>query len=222
MKNKILIAVAVLVVGAVAAFFYVTRAPSAPSQDVASATESIATSSSTAVYRISQNDSLVKFEIDEILRDEPFTAVGTTTQIAGDIAIGADSITIGTIKVNARTFKTDDERRDGAIARAILKSEDAANEFITFVPKGFDAETARVNGNILNLTITGDLTIAGVTKPGSFDVVLQLEETYIMATVESTVKRSDFGLTIPSLPFIAEVDDEVVVSANIVAELVTE
>jgi len=39
------------------------------------------------VFRISQTRSRVRFEIDEELRGEPKTVVGTTDQVAGEIAL---------------------------------------------------------------------------------------------------------------------------------------
>ncbi len=218
--KKVLIIVGILAVLAIAAYIYVTRAPSLPSQDVALATETLATSSDAIVYRISPDRSLVRFEIDETLRGNPFTVVGTTTQIAGDLAIGAESITLGTVKVNARSFQTDDARRDGAIARLILKSEDAANEFISFKPKSFDAEGSSVDGDTFTLVLDGDLTISGVTKPARVTAMFKVGEATIEGTFKSTLKRSDFGLVIPNIPFVADVPDQFTVSGTVVAERV--
>lgn len=218
MKKTLIMSIGLVSVLAVVAYAYFTRTPSLPSQDISAVTETLATSSDTVVYRITPEKSLVRFEIDETLRGKPFTVVGTTTQIAGDIAIGSDSITLGSVKVNARSFQTDDTRRDGAIARLILKSEDAANEFISFKPSSFDPEGSNVDGDTFTLVLGGDLTISGVTKPTSVTTVFKIGEAAIEGVFETVLKRSDFDLVIPSIPFVADVPDQFRVSGIIVAE----
>lgn len=216
--NKALATILVLAVIAIGAYLYVTRAPSAPSQDISgfNAT-STANGSVLGTYNISSAESVVRFEVDEVLNGSPFTAVGTTSQIAGSVTVGADSISIGTIRINARTFKTDSERRDGAIARAILKSETAANEFLVFEPTSVSGTVTALAAVPQTFTVSGNLTIAGVTRPAVFTVEAAVVNGSVIATVNATVLRSTYGIIIPSVPFVASVDDEVRISASIVA-----
>ncbi|MDP1625140.1 MAG: YceI family protein [bacterium] len=212
--NKTLITVLVIAVLAIGAYLYVTRAPSAPSQDI---TDFNATSSIAGTYNIVASESMVKFEVGEILNGSPFTAVGTTTQIAGTITVDADSVSLGTIRINARTFKTDNDRRDGAIARAILRSEAAANEFIVFEPTSVQGPARPLASTAQKFTVSGNLTIAGVTKPATFSIDAAIVNGTVIGTATTVVSRSDYGLVIPSVPFVASVDDEVKISADIVA-----
>jgi len=82
------------------------------------------------------------------------------------------------------------------------------------LPKAFAA------GIPLNLTLTGDLTIAGVTKMASFTTsnVLVSPDT-IMGDVQATIKRSDYGLIIPNIPFVANVPDEFIIGLRIKADV---
>jgi polyisoprenoid-binding protein YceI len=87
------------------------------------------------VFEIVPAESQASFQIDELLRGALFTVVGTTDQVAGQVAVDPSdpaSAQLGTIQINARTLATDDERRDRAIANRILLTD--AHEYITFTP----------------------------------------------------------------------------------------
>lgn len=208
--KKILLTLIVLGVVGYAAFNYLFRAPSAPSQDVESTVKTTYLDvKGRSIYKISK-DSKVEFRIDEVLNDKPFTAVGITSEIAGDVFITEDKIEIGTLAINARTFKTDNEKRDGAIARFILKSELAPNEFIYFKP-------TEVIGTPSAFTVTGDLTISGITKPATFSVNAQIQDDTLVGTATTQLKRSDFELKIPEVKSVASVNDDFTITAKIVA-----
>ncbi len=231
MSNKIRIAaaiVALIAVISVGSFFYLTREIAAPSvavQDSVVQLETSDTSGSEVVFRISQDDSQAEYTINEVLNGADKTVVGTTTEVAGDILLNLSDLSqseISEISINARTFATDDDRRDNSVARFILQSESDANEFITFQPTSITAlpDSAAV-GDTLEFQVTGDLTIAGTTQTATFNVTATLEsEGQLVGTAETTVNYADFNLSIPNVPFVASVEDQVVLSLNFVANAV--
>ena len=90
-------------------------------------------------YQIVADESTVSFRIAEDLRGQRIEAVGTTNQVAGEIAVNPSDLTtaqIGVIRVNARTFTTDSSNRDRAIRNFILNTDQY--EFITFTPTGIE------------------------------------------------------------------------------------
>ncbi len=214
MKKPFIFTAVIVLVAGFGAYSYLTRPAAVPSQDI---TEAVATSSvqTGTVYRIGPTDSKVSFSIKETLRDKPFTAVGITNQIAGDVIVKTNSIQTGEIKINARTFKTDSSNRDGAIAHAILKSDDAANEFISIAP--ITASVSLIEGKTTSFTATTTVTIAGVSKSVPFSVIIKAEGAKLAIVASATIKRSDFGLTIPNIPFVANVDDAFPVNAMMTA-----
>lgn len=232
--NKIaaIVVAILLVLGAgYAVFAYATRPVAAPSQPVtglqlpsgtSTETTTGATSTNPNAYLIQQDGSHVNFILDEILRGSPYTVVGTSTEIGGQIVVDRTKLEdakIGTIKINARTIKTDDERRNGMMGRFILKSEDSLNEFITFETTEITGLPASANiGDPLHLSITGNLTIAGITKPATFDAhATFMDDTTLTATASTVVKRSDYNLTIPDIPFVANVTDDVTLKIELTA-----
>ncbi len=208
-------------------FNYATRPVAQPTEDISiQTTESqLPEESDSTTYRVASSDSKVQFAIKETLNGKPFTAVGTTNQISGDVSIkDADTkpvITMGTIKVDARTFKTDSEKRDGAVNRFILKTETAGNEYVTFTPTNvINPTTPIIDGKAFIFTTTGNLTISGVTKPATLTITATKTGDSLSATMKGTIKRSDYNLTIPNIPFVANVSDSFDVSGTIVAKKV--
>lgn len=216
------IAVAVIILAALGVGLYMTRpvTPTLPASSAVTGLEGEA--GKRVVVSIIPAESSVTYEIDEILRGSPKHVVGVTSDVAGDIALTngeAQPLRIGDLAINARTLKTDDERRDGAVARLILQSEQEANQFITFknvTMQEFSGEM--VEGVPYAFKARGDLTIAGVTMPTTFAVTATLlPENRLTATATTVVKRSDFKLVVPSLSFLADVKDEVTLTAKLVA-----
>ena len=220
-KKSLIIGSIVIILVLIGGFFYLTRPASAPTEipeAVVSETKPVLEGERT--YRIGEG-SKAEFRIDEILRDKPFTAVGTTSDVTGDIILFDSTLGFSMIKVNARTFKTDDERRDGAIARMILKSEKPENEWITFKTTSVSGAPSSASMNTdIPFSMTGDLTISGVTKSITFSTVMKITDAAITGTAMATLKRSDFNLVIPSIPFVASVDDSFPISITIVAPVV--
>jgi len=221
--------VAVIAVVSVGAFLYFTRGIALPSEDVQASAEQLEVSDTTSqtLFRISQDDSQVEYNIYELLNGEDKTVVGATNEVAGDIVIDLNDLSqtsIGELSINARTFATDDERRDNAVARFILLSEEAANEFITFDAMSLSGlpDSASV-GDTLEFQIVGELTIAGTTQEVTFDVTATLETAeQLVGHAEAVMQRSDFNLSIPEVPSVANVGDEVTLLIDFVANAVSE
>ncbi|OGO27487.1 MAG: hypothetical protein A2Z16_17265 [Chloroflexi bacterium RBG_16_54_18] len=175
--------------------------------------------SGTTTYQISQTESEVRFSLDEILRGKPFRPIGATNQVAGEISLDFDQkkALMGAIQVNARTLETDSDFRDRAINNEILETDEF--EFITFVPteiSGLPQEV--VIGEAIQFQVTGDLTIREVTQPVTFEITATLvDESRLEGYGKSIVLRSDYGLTIPSVPSVVDVSDEVLLEIDFVA-----
>jgi len=177
----------------------------------------------TNTYGIVMTSSKTTFSIFEMLRGEPRTVIGTTTNVSGYIDVDPTDLkkaTISEIRINARSFATDSSQRDNMIRRTILKTEDDANEFIVFTPKsvkGLPASAAI--GMEFTFNVTGDLLIAGVTKETTFQGTGKFtSDTELTGTAKTKVKRADFNIIIPNLPFLADIADEVPLQIDFIAK----
>lgn len=172
------------------------------------------------IFTISQDDSQVRFELDEDLAGIRTTVVGSTNQVAGELAINYKDLSTtqaGVILINARTLATDNQFRNRAINSQIL--ETTTYEFITFTPTAVNGLPDSVEiGGTVEFTMVGELTIRDVTTEVTFTVTATaVSATQISGTAVATVLRSDYGLTIPSVPNVANVEDEVDLYIDFVA-----
>jgi polyisoprenoid-binding protein YceI len=164
------------------------------------------------VFTIDQGGSEVRFELDEDLRGERITVIGFTQQVAGELALDPADLSqtqVGTLQINARTLLTDNNFRNRAIQNEILDTGEF--EFISFVPTSVDGlpDTVAV-GETVQFTISGDLTVRDVTLPATFAVEATLVSAdQVTGTASTVIPRGDYGLNIPSVPNVANVEEEV-------------
>lgn len=164
------------------------------------------------IYTISPDGSAVRFELDEDLRGEHITVVGETDQVAGELAVDLNNLgdtQAGILQINARSLETDNNFRNRAIQNEILNTGNF--EFITFEPTAVNGLSGNATpGDTIEFTIDGNLTITDQTQPATFKVTATVvSENQITGTATAVINRTDFGLTIPSVPNVANVEEEV-------------
>lgn len=218
--------VVVIAVIGVGTFLYLTRDIAAPTTDVDSSVQSVEVAESegttATVFQIDQEGTIAEYNIYELLNGEDKTVVGTTSEVGGQIALNTGDLAaseIGEIRINARTFTTDSDRRDNAVARFILQSEDEANEFIVFQPTEISGlEGSAAVGDTVEFDVTGDLTVAGVTESVTFTVTATLEsEDSLTGHAETVISREAFNISIPEVPSVANVADDVTLKLDFTA-----
>lgn len=197
-----------------------TAAPEPTQAPTVAPTEETADTGAKQIYTISQAGSQVRFELDEDLRGVRTTVVGTTDQAAGQIGLNLNDLSsaeVGVIQINARTLETDNRFRNRAIQNRIL--ETGAYEFITFTPTAVNGlpDSAEV-GEQISFTVQGDLTIRDVTQTVTFDVVATaVSPDQINGAASTTISREAYDLQIPEVPDVANVEDEVELYIDFVA-----
>lgn len=174
------------------------------------------------LFRITPDESQVRFLIDEDLRGQRVTVVGATDQVAGDILVDTAAPAnsqVGVIRINVRTLVTDEENRNRALRSRILLSAEPQYEFSDFAPKAISGMPERVEiGQPITFQITGDLTVRGVTREVTFETTVTLvSPERLEGQARATVLYRDFGLTIPAVPLVANVADEVRLEIDFVA-----
>jgi polyisoprenoid-binding protein YceI len=184
----------------------------APPIDTAQETQETALPQNDTKFSISQAESQARFRIFEELNGQPTDVVGITNQVAGEAIIKLEELSqtrLGIISVNARTLETDQARRNQAIRNRILQTDQF--EYITFSPhKLTGLEGRAVTGQDYTFQISGDLTIRDITQPVVFDTMVTVEADDRIRGIASTViLREAFNLIIPSVPFVANVGENV-------------
>lgn len=174
-----------------------------------------------AVFAIVPAESEARFKINEELRGNPKLVIGVTSEVAGQLTVdpaNPGATQVSEITVNAGTLATDENMRNRAIRNFILNTGQFPS--VTFVPTeltGLPASAAV--GQPFSFKIAGDLTIRDVTRPVVWDATVTPEsETRIKGLATATVPLADFNLSIPDVPFVANVDDQVVLELDFVAQ----
>jgi polyisoprenoid-binding protein YceI len=172
------------------------------------------------IYQILPGSSQVRFELDEDLRGNRITVVGTTDQVAGELALNFSDLAstqVGTFQINARTLLTDNSFRNRAIQNEILDT--GSYEFVTFTPTAINGlPESAAPGTEVTFTIDGNLTIRSITQPVTFTITAQaISDTEIRGTAHTTIQRADFELNIPSVRDVANVEEEVELYIDFVA-----
>jgi polyisoprenoid-binding protein YceI len=203
-----------------------TAAPVEPTATTASAAEATATPQAVAsgteptLFQIIAAESQVSFAIYEELGGQPVTVVGTSNEVAGQIALNLSDLSqtqVGVIQVNARTLATDNNRRNNAIRNFILNTDQY--ELITFTPTAISGLSGTAQaGQAFTFQITGDLTIRDVTQSVVFEVTASGESaTRLTGTATTVIQRSAFNLSIPTVPNVANVGEDVTLEIKFVA-----
>lgn len=196
-----------------------TAAPEATATE-ASAEAAAPPSTGAVLFQIDQTQSSARFIIDEVLRGQPKTVVGETDQVAAQIEIdraNPANSRIGVIQINARTLATDNDMRNRAIKNQILMTDQY--EFITFTPSTLEGMPASVAvGTPFTFTVSGDLTIRDVTRPATFTVtVTPVSETQINGLATTTVLYPDFAISVPEVPSVTGLQEQVILELEFVA-----
>lgn len=165
-----------------------------------------------ATYRIVPGLSRASYAADEVFLRENnrlFTAVGVTTAVAGDIVFNATRLAdsrVSEIVVDLRELKSDSDRRDNALREKYLDTRRwpfARLANASFQPA---APSARA-GAPFRYTLTGDLTVHGVTRRTTWQGDATFAGDTLRGSARTHVKMSDFGIEVPRLLSLRSEDD---------------
>ena len=220
-----LAAIAVVIVVAIVGAIYIFGAGGAKT-GAASGTVTVPTlvpTDGATLFTIDSSSSKATFTIDEVLFGSPNTVVGETDKVAGQILVNTQDPSksqLGEIKIDVSTLVTDNDLRNRTLQGRILETDTPANQYATFVAKSITGlpESIAV-GQQVSFKITGDLTIHQVTKTVTFDAkVTVVSDKQITGTASTTVKYSDFGISIPDVPSVTGVGDTVKLALTFTAD----
>jgi polyisoprenoid-binding protein YceI len=113
---------------------------------------------------------------------------GEFRELTGTGAIDPDGTVHGTLTLAAASFDTGNAKRDAHLRSADLFDSDQYPD-LTFVVAGAQLEGPEA-------TVTGALTVRGVTRPLSFGAAVSIRgDGEIVLDAEVRVNRADFGMT---------------------------
>jgi polyisoprenoid-binding protein YceI len=182
-------------------------ASSAPGQSAAPATSTASTATtdgsvagtwsvatgSQAGYRVREQLASLSAESD---------AVGRTDQITGTITIetsgSTTTLTAGSLSVDTTSISSDKSMRDNRMRDEGLQTDTYLTATFTLT-KAVEVPAAALSGTASNVTLTGDLTLHGVTKSVDIPAQAQLVNGTIQVAGSLSFPLSDYSITAPNI-----------------------
>jgi polyisoprenoid-binding protein YceI len=145
------------------------------------------------------------------------TAVGRTQDVVGQLAIEGTTVTELQITVDMTTLRSDDERRDGQLAERGL--ETSAFPTATFTQtEPVDLGSEPEVGEPIDTTITGDLTLHGVTREVTVPIQAQWTGAHIEVAARLDVALTDHDIEPPVGFLVLSVADTGTVEMHVLFE----
>jgi polyisoprenoid-binding protein YceI len=113
--------------------------------------------------------SVVGYRVNEVLFGQTAEAVGRTEEIAGSLTLSGTSVTDAEFTVDMTTVASDEDRRDQQFHGRIMETSlFPTAEFVLTSP--IDLVEVPAEGEEGTWTVTGELTLHGVTSPVTFEI----------------------------------------------------
>ncbi len=119
------------------------------------------------------------------------TVRGTFGDLAGQAEIGADGTARGQLEIGSASLDTGNAKRDKHLRSADFFNAAEHPHIVAVLQR---AELADGPGD--QVTVTGQLTAAGVTRPLTFTATLaEVTEAAVTVRAEAEIDRAQFGMT---------------------------
>ena len=139
-------------------------------------------------------------------------AVGRTGDVTGSITVESNGdgarLTGGTLSVDTTTIQSDESRRDNRLRNEGLQTDQYPTATFT-VTQPVDVPAAALAGTATKITLTGDLTLHGVTKSVQIPAQAQLVGNTMQVAGSLTFSLADFQISPPNVGgFVLSIADE--------------
>jgi polyisoprenoid-binding protein YceI len=133
-------------------------------------------------------------------------ATGRTDNVTGSITIDGTTVSDVTVSADLRDLTSDNNFRDGRIKSEGLES-DKFPEAKFVLTKPITLGAAPTVGETVKTQATGDFTLHGVTKSVTISLEGRWDGKQVQVVGNLPVVFSDYGITAPTAPAVASVDD---------------
>jgi polyisoprenoid-binding protein YceI len=129
-------------------------------------------------------------------------AVGRTSAVTGSITVETSgttsTVTAGSISVDTTAIASDKSQRDGRLRTEGLQTDTFPTA--TFkLTKAVEVPAAAIAGTASDITLTGDLTLHGVTKSVDIPAKVQLAGGTVEVAGSISFPLSDYSIVAPNL-----------------------
>ena len=186
-----------------------------PRDEPAAQTSSSTESAQSATLRLvlAPTGNAARYRVRERLvgADLPNDAIGETKALTGAIAFDSQGKVIAQsskFTVDAGTFVSDKDRRDGYVRRRLLDSSTYPS--VVLVPTGVSGIALPLpTSGTRAFEMTGDLTVRGVTRPTTWKGSAQFQNGQVTGTAATAFTFDDIKMDQPSVPVLLSVADTI-------------
>lgn len=169
-------------------------------------------------FAVDASLSEVRYRVTEQLAGVSFPndAVGVTSAVSGTIDL-TDTGQIGAgaqITVEVSGLTSDERRRDGFVRDNLLQAR--RHPVVTFSPTQVTGLSLPLGADAAEVTITGDLTVKGVTRQVTWQGTVRVEDGLIRLSAATTFTFADFELSKPRVALVLSVDDDITLEVDLV------
>ncbi len=133
------------------------------------------------------------YRVKEVLFGQDAEAVGRTDGVTGTLEIAGTTVTATEVVVDMTTVTSDESRRDGQFQGRIMDT--ATHPTATFaLTEPIELGSVPADGEEVTHTVTGDLTLRGVTKSVTFDLTARRNGASIEANGSILINFDDYEI----------------------------
>jgi polyisoprenoid-binding protein YceI len=133
--------------------------------------------------------------------------VGRTPNVSGSLTISGTQVTAATITADLTTLQSDDQRRDGQLARqGIQTSQFPTATFKLTSP--IELGSVPADGKEIQVTASGQLTLHGQTKDVQIPLKARLSGSTIAISGSLPIAFADYGIQKPNSFMVLSIADE--------------
>jgi polyisoprenoid-binding protein YceI len=147
----------------------------------------------------------------------PSDAVGKTNAISGAIVGKADGSIVSSdskFVVDLSTLQSDRSQRDNFLKRSVLQTDKYPDA--VFVPTKVEGLPLTMPpASNVSFKLTGDLTIRDVTKPVTWDVTCQSQDSQGTCHATTSFTFEDFNLTQPRVSVVLSIQDHITLETDV-------
>jgi polyisoprenoid-binding protein YceI len=149
-------------------------------------------------------DSSAGYRVHEVLNGADVAVAGTTGQVTGTVVITGGDLADADVTVDVASIVTGTGKRDAYFRDSVM---DVATHPTAVFSVTQLADLPELTGTPVTVPVTGELTLAGVTKPVQTEISAVRTATGVDVSGSVPVTFGDYGIDAPNLGFV-RVDDQ--------------
>lgn len=151
--------------------------------------------------------SFVGYRVEEELANVgAATAVGRTPNVTGSLTLEGTQVTAVEMSADLSTLQSDKSQRDGQLHRQALETDQFPTATFSLT-QPIELGSVPADGQVIQATATGNMTIHGVTKTVEIPLEARLSSDVVTVTGSIDILFADYGMSRPTSFLVLSIAD---------------